>query len=536
MSRAVILTCAIVLLTSASKPCQAQVGPGSQLSPPQLQTPTRDPEKVKLGRELFMRDWLKHKPERGDGLGPMYNASSCVECHVSGGVGGSGNGQHNVDMVSIVSPMPSDVGFPKRLELPLKKVHPDLSATSMSVTVHRSGREVDGSDDKEYQNFRKQLLHDNRRSSRASAPFGPPATGARTRRAGGFVLEFSQRSTPALFGAGLIDQIRDSVLIQMARHQKDNVPGISGRIPQTSGGAVGRFGWRGQVGSLNDFVLGACVNELGLQVADGQHEPQNPIPVLTSLTAEKAEDLGTWSLAPNISATKPDLTANETQALTVFVASLDAPLPLNGLTLQQSEMALEGSRLFEKTGCSHCHVPHMGPAQYIYSDLLLHDMGPALADAVSAIPEIDARQVPTTSGYYGGMSIELLVNVTTNIRQEWRTPPLWGVRDSAPYLHDGRAISVDEAIRMHGGEAAAIARKYRALKPTDRDKVIAFVNTLAPPGARPQSLVPFRGRGGGLGSGFFSQGIGGLGSGRGGFSAFNGSGVFSIRDLYRPND
>jgi hypothetical protein len=115
-----------------------------------------------------------------------------------------------------------------------------------------------------------------------------------------------------------------------------------------------------------------------------------------------------------------------------------------------------------------------------------------------------------SGGYSGGFVPDQLVRITTKINQEWRTPPLWGVRDSAPYLHDGRAVSLDDAIRMHGGEAAASARRYRSLGTLNRDRVIAFLSTLAPKGARPRAVFfPNQGRGGqgGFGGiGFFSIG------------------------------
>jgi CxxC motif-containing protein (DUF1111 family) len=76
------------------------------------------------------------------------------------------------------------------------------------------------------------------------------------------------------------------------------------------------------------------------------------------------------------------------------------------------------------------------------------------------------------------------VDVTSSLaelRREWRTPPLWGVRDSAPYLHDGRAATLEEAIRAHGGEAEAVVEKFRALTAMERDSLLAFLDTLAAP-------------------------------------------------------
>jgi CxxC motif-containing protein (DUF1111 family) len=452
---------------------------------------------VEVGKELFNRDWSKHKPTRGDGLGPMFNAVSCVACHEMGGIGGAGKVKHNVDLLSLVSPRPKGNAASPQLVEQLRKVHPDLNETQLSVTLHKAGYARHGDElkaDPDYDQFRKTFKDDEK-----------PQPGHRQNfKRGRLVFEISERSTPALFGAGMIDQIPDQALIELARHQKENVPGISGRVPQTPSGAVGRFGWRGQIGSLHDFVLGACVNELGLQVSASKPEPENPL------------DIQKWSLFPNFNpknhsaqippdARQTDLTEHECLSLTAFVSTLPAPVQLNGTSLTQSKAALEGQRLFEKVGCSDCHVQNVGPAHGIYSDLLLHDMGAALADVVSAVPELDDNAV-FSGGYSGGFVPDQLVKITTRINQEWRTPPLWGVRDSAPYLHDGRAVSLDDAIRMHGGEAATSARKFRGLGALDRDRVIAFLSTLAPKGARPRAVFfPNRNQGGG---GFFGSGGG----------------------------
>ena len=96
----------------------------------------------------------------------------------------------------------------------------------------------------------------------------------------------------------------------------------------------------------------------------------------------------------------------------------------------------EGRRLFAEVGCASCHTPSLGEVRGIYSDLLLHDMGQTLSDS-GEYYGIDGPDSP------GGPS-----------PGEWRTPPLWGFRDSGPYLHDGRAQTLEEAVALHGGQAA----------------------------------------------------------------------------------
>ena len=99
-----------------------------------------------------------------------------------------------------------------------------------------------------------------------------------------------------------------------------------------------------------------------------------------------------------------------------------------------SEME-EGRRLFVAVGCATCHMPSLGGVQGIFSDLLLHDMGQSLSD----------------SGMYYG--VESPGSFAGPSAQEWRTPPLWGYRDSGPYLHDGRAQNLEQVVALHEGQA-----------------------------------------------------------------------------------
>src|SRR5262245_59501110 len=124
--------------------------------------------------------------------------------------------------------------------------------------------------------------------------------------------------------------------------------------------------------------------------------------------------------------------------MTEFIASLDRP----GSRLPQNEPARErvvlGERVFTKIGCAECHTPNLGSIEGIYSDLLLHRMGRDLQSASAYYePRPPDNNRPGTPGDVARPD-------------EWRTPPLWGVADSAPYLHDGRAATLEEAITLHG--------------------------------------------------------------------------------------
>ena len=129
-----------------------------------------------------------------------------------------------------------------------------------------------------------------------------------------------------------------------------------------------------------------------------------------------------------------------------------------------------GKALFKSIGCAECHVPQLGEIKNIYSDLLLHDMGPDLSDTPSYgafVAGVEPRPANPAPGRVGAAT-----------DTEWRTPPLWGLRDSAPYLHDGRAASIDDAILLHGGEASSSAQRYRQLAPRDQSQLQFFLSSL----------------------------------------------------------
>ena len=170
-------------------------------------------------------------------------------------------------------------------------------------------------------------------------------------------------------------------------------------------------------------------------------------------------------LAPGPRARRPGgWTSRETSA-TPWSPTSGACLPRSSLApsdAQGSAAVAEGRRLFHSIGCASCHTPDLGPIRGIYSDLLLHDMGEELSDPGSYdADDADSRDAPK--------------------RGEWRTPPLWGFRDSAPYLHDGRARNLEEAVALHGGQGAASASRFRSMSDLERSQVETFLNSLGAP-------------------------------------------------------
>lgn len=384
---------------------------------------------AQAGRKLFLHEFTPRDPlcNGGDGLGPVFNAASCVACHRQGGVGGSGGLEHNV--TTFVVRRASEGGKARAGVVHAKAVKfretlanvdpsfPPVSQPTLSQLVTLSG-------------------HDNRC---LPIPIG---------------VHLSQRNTPALFGAQLIDAIPERDLIAAERGQKlkwgmttaegENAP--VGRALRLADGRVGRFGWKAQSASLADFVQAACANELGL--GNPNHDQPRP--------------LG----KPDYQAAKLDLTQEQCDQLTAFVASL--PPPVEKLRSPADRGSAEaGKKLFGTLGCADCHTPNFSSVEGIYSDLLLHRMGHDLVgggsynDPPVPPPDDSSPDSPHPS--------------------EWRTPPLWGVADSAPYLHDGRAATLDEAIRLHGGQGARSAQRYLGLVQAEQEQVVAFLKTLRAP-------------------------------------------------------
>lgn len=444
------------------------------------------PANAEKGRLLFERVWKigENATKDDDGLGPMFNERSCVACHALGGVGGGGPNQKNVDLLTVVVPEalqftePIGVGntvVPNKpgllaLQSRVALIHDRLS--SGGIVLHTYGVEP------EYARFREQVLGLTPSGiSPVKSPAGelpiarePPGNDPiKTIRIDDVTLLLSRRNSSAMFGAGLIDKIAEMDIQAIADDQPLRNPKITGRY-------MGRFGWRGQTSHLDSFVRNACVVELGLSVKDAPAETNSPVDSTRRLQGKVK---ATKKPKPSSVAKQPDLSETQVNDLIAFVASLPAPQRRIPADDDNAAAVRDGESLFYSVGCAECHRPSIGPVVGLYSDLLLHDMGPRLED-----PQAAFRR-PRATVYYSGHRMGLR---TGELAREWKTPPLWGLADSAPYLHDGRAATVDEAILWHDGEASDSVSAYKALMQPDRDKLLAFLATLIAPAAQ-EALV-----------------------------------------------
>ncbi len=392
-----------------------------------------DPVLAQAGEALFNHEWKKNDPlcPGGDGLGPVFNANSCVFCHNQGRTGGGGDAEQNVTTYGVRGP----------------------DGKVQEGVIHRFGGESLANVNPGLPDIRGGVTLD--QLPRAGVPGS--ATALRLPRG----VRVSQLNTPALFGTKLIDDIPDSVIIANEKAQRVRFAmapaGTAdlpvGRAARTASGRVGKFGWKAQTASLGAFVRAACANELGLgNPSQGQPVPMN----------DRAYT------APGL-----DLTDQQCDQLTAFVAALPQPVErADGPA--QAEQAAAGKKLFASVGCADCHVPDVGGVQGIYSDLLLHHMGADLEGGGSYYetplpPPVNPDPSPDPDG--------------AATAAEWRTPPLWGVADSAPYMHDGRAATLEDAIKLHTGQGTAAAGRFARLGEPERVQLVTFLKTLRAPAA-----------------------------------------------------
>lgn len=423
------LTCSgVLLIIACALPATAADGPVTQDLGRRVFVDTRDPPAYvqsdqsraaafDLGHAVFNTQWVvagTAGAARRDGVGPLFNATSCDACHNEGarGRGPSGDGPAPVALViQLEQPASSETaagqGDPRYGHV-LNTAAIDGLIPEAAVTVHyteRNGRYADG--------MRWSLRVPQYEISQLR--YGPLAAGTLIK----------PRLAPPLFGVGLLESV------------VDDDPAHDG---------AGRFGWQGAALSIRDQTTKAFAREMGLTSSDVNHDD--------CTTAEQD------CLTQN-NGGAPEVSAELLDALIEFQRWLAVPIT-------SSEQHVKGSakRLFAELGCTQCHraslrvsIPEITSATVIhpYTDLRLHDLGSALADA-----DASGRSVPS----------------------KWRTPPLWGLMHGAQanrmptYLHDGRARSIEEAILWHDGEAAIAKENFLSLAKKNRTALLEFLATL----------------------------------------------------------
>jgi CxxC motif-containing protein (DUF1111 family) len=259
-----------------------------------------------------------------------------------------------------------------------------------------------------------------------------------------------RQSTP-LFGAGLVEAIPDGAILELARRRKaDGVLGRAAMVEDVATGRtrVGRFGWKAQQATLLSFAGDAYLNEMGItsRLFPTENAPNGD--------QEKLAQFDHYADPEDV--VDPVTGKGDIDFVADFMRFL-APPPVPRVT----GAVQTGFNSFVRLGCAECHVPTLFTAPNriraldrkpvtLFSDLLLHDMG-ALNDGIA---QADA---------YGN---------------EMKTAPLWGLKYSAPYLHDGRAPTITDAIQGHDGEALPARDRFNKLTANQQNQLLEFLNAL----------------------------------------------------------
>lgn len=374
----------MLLAVLAAAACKKPVKPGDPLAglSPELL------DRFRAGKEVFDSTFT---PQTG--LGPLFNSTGCGECHEDPATGGFGD-EVEVHATAFRTGPSCDPLVGEGGPVIQQQVTPALKAAL-------------GID---------------------SEPFPKDATGR------------AKRTTPVLFGRGLLDAVPDSLILSYADPDDRNHDGIRGRPNRTVDGRIGRFGRKAFVAVLDEFNAGAFLAEMGVTV------PAQPT----------EETVGGQPLPPGVDpAPDPEINQDLVNRTNDFVRLLAPP------SVKATMLTRLGSKLFDRVGCAACHIPTLrtgdSPVPALshqsfgaYTDLLLHDMGPELADICLGLA------APS----------------------DFRTEPLIGLRSATRFLHDGRADTPERAIELHDGEGATARDGFLKLSTDERAAVVAFLKSL----------------------------------------------------------
>lgn len=389
---------AVASLTVAScAPAPAPVDPdavrGVEVGDPLPGLSPAELARFEAGRAAFSRIFLP-----AEGLGPVYNENSCNACHSRGGIGGFGD----------------------------------------EWDIKASYQAAEGSCDPLYgvggANVRGQVT-----AAAAAVGVGPESVPAAANQRARF-------TAPALWGRGLVEAIAEETLLALADPEDADGDGIAGRPGRDAQGRIGRFLRKASVHDLQSAAEGSVLLEFGVTT------PGHPRELVFSVA----------SLPPGADpAPEPEVDQATLDAMADYIRFLALPPRNVPSDPEARRQAATGEGLFHQVGCARCHVPFLvtGPSPVaaldrkavpLYSDLLLHDMGPGRESMCS--PGTSATQV--------------------------RTEPLIGLAIRKGYMFDGAALDLWEAIALHGGTARASVEAFNALHELQRHALVAFLMTL----------------------------------------------------------
>lgn len=398
-----------------------------------------------IGNAFFNSPWIVAPATAGarDGLGPLFNARSCDACHNNDGRGRPPeDGERPISLViqfATPTPGPNDEpGADPRYGVNFNPFA--IGGVPAEGTIRIRHREIQGTfadgelfvllaPEYEFQELAYGELHE--------------GTG------------FSPRVAPAVFGVGLLEAIPEDQIVALADPDDSDGDGISGRPNRvwnhrTQRVELGRLGWKANQPDIAHQTAAAFSSEIGMSTTlrPGQH------------CTEAQVECGN---AP--SGGEPEISDEIFARIVQYQRTLGVPARRN----LDDPAVRTGATMFASAGCTACHHATFVTSSkseeaalanqtiHPFTDLLLHDMGEALADN-----RVDFKAAPN----------------------EWRTPPLWGlglqetVNGHTRLLHDGRARNVTEAILWHGGEAERSREAFRTMSKKEREALLAFLDSL----------------------------------------------------------
>jgi CxxC motif-containing protein (DUF1111 family) len=378
-----------------------------------------------------------------DGLGPLYNAQSCRECHQNPTSGGS-----------------SQIG-----ELRVGHRGSDGKFQNPEIPINRGAEIIKG----------RTLVND-----RAICPNGAfPSTEIQERVPDSENIR-TFRVSLNLLGDGFVEAVPDQTFVDLAKDQcKKTHNKICGQVlnvpiveaPGQTG--VGRFGWKDQHASLLSFAADAYLNEMG---------------ITSRLQPDEVTNLCNTASEPNDKPGSDGL--SDIDHFARFMRATEAPA--RDTQLAMTSKARAGAELFDKIGCDHCHVQTLTTAPagtkinggtftipdalaakqfHPYGDFLLHNVGTG-----------DGFVVPMLEHYGKNMYQIKWTNFSVpdyhNAANKVRTAPLWGVRLHSRLMHDGASVTLLDAILRHRGEAEHVTDKFEKLKPAEKEALLEFLRSL----------------------------------------------------------
>ncbi len=389
-----------------------------------------------LGKSFFTIPWVEapSATTARDGLGPLFSANTCINCHPKNGKGSVYNSKGNISR-SLVTRLSINQKTDKKIGFTPEPTYGSQLSINAIPGVPYEGKPSRSYIDKTV------ILNGGKKVILQQPIYG--VTDLRYGELSKDVI-ISQRVAPALVGLGLLEQISDEQLLANEDIDDKNRDGISGKAnrvysSETFKIEIGRYTWKASVPTVKHQVAGAMSNDMGLTS-----------PLFPDETCSKSQK---ECLASPKARDKFDVPMKRLDAVTFYLKNLKAP---------QYKQYKKGLKIFKQIACASCHIPNFtldnGKDIHPFSDLLLHDMGKGLADGRVEFKATGA---------------------------EFRTPPLWGIsvykkilKNRVNFLHDGRAKTVEEAILWHSGEAEQSKNSFIHLLPKQQKVLIDFLERL----------------------------------------------------------